>query len=203
MSYGGARRASAACFEYRVDLRAVLYDFPGADKAGGDHERVPRSEAAALAAGALNGDTPRGHHAQLVLGVTHAPFAAARRPAAGEELLAGVGEEIAHQQLWCAADQALRRQFGHLSFHPSVQGNDGSAHERAAQVLMPGNSSANARRGPAFPRRAWLAPLTRPGHGGEPGRSSEVPGAPLRAARTRSRRGHRLRWWIRSCRAPR
>src|SRR6202023_4125362 len=99
MSYGGARRASAACFEHRVDLRAVLYDFPRADKAGGDHERVPGSEAAALAGGALNGDAPRSHHAQLVLGVTHAPFAAARRPAAGKELLAGGGEENAHLQL--------------------------------------------------------------------------------------------------------
>src|SRR6516165_8883082 len=95
---------SAARLEDGVDLRAVLDDLPGAGEAGRDHERIAGSKAAALAARALDGDLAGGHHAQLILGVAHAPFTARRRPAPGKKLLTDVAEIIAHLQLRPAGD---------------------------------------------------------------------------------------------------
>src|SRR5262249_20087485 len=105
---------SAARLEDRVDLGALLDDLPGTGEAGGNHEGIARTEAAALAAGALYDDPSGGHDAQLVLGVAHAPFAARRRPAPGEELLAAVDEIVAHLQFWRARDQAVRGRLGDL-----------------------------------------------------------------------------------------
>src|SRR5438045_8876919 len=109
-AYSGAPRTQApafsgACLEHRVDLRAVLYDFPRTDEAGGDHERVPGSEAAALAGGALDGDAPGRHHAQLVLGVPHTPNSTTRTPDAGEQILAGQGQEIHDRNIGRPAEQ--------------------------------------------------------------------------------------------------
>src|SRR5690242_7258859 len=91
--------ASAARLEDRVDLAAVLHHFPDTAEAGRHHERIAGTEAGTLAALVLDHHAPGGHDAQLVLGIAHAPFAARRRPAAGEELLARVAEVVAHLQL--------------------------------------------------------------------------------------------------------
>src|SRR5271156_491488 len=37
--------ASGACFENRVDLRAILHDLPGSAEPGGNHERITGDEA--------------------------------------------------------------------------------------------------------------------------------------------------------------
>src|SRR5271170_1779564 len=105
MSDAPARRSrSAATFEDGVDLGAVLQDFPGADKTCRHHERIPCSESTALAALTLYYHPPGGHHAQLVLGVAHVPFAARGGPAAGEKLLGSIGEVVAYLQLRAAGE---------------------------------------------------------------------------------------------------
>src|SRR5262249_38093304 len=99
MSSAAGRARSGAGLEDRVDLGAVLQHFPGADEAGGDHEGIARTEGCALPVCALDDDTSLRHDAQLVLRIAHAPLAAARRPAPGEELLRGIAEEVAHLEL--------------------------------------------------------------------------------------------------------
>src|SRR5215472_13998681 len=99
---------SAAGFEDRVDLRAVLGDLPGTGEACGDHEGVPGTEAHALAAATFDDNPARSHHAQLILGVTHAPFAARGRPSPGKELLTRVAEVVAHLQFRRPGDQPFR-----------------------------------------------------------------------------------------------
>src|SRR5437868_13002876 len=99
---------SRAGFEDGVDLGAILENFPGAGKARGHDESIAGPECTALARLALDHNTPSGDHAQLVLGIAHAPLAARSRPATGEELLTRVGEVIPHAMLGRAGDQAVK-----------------------------------------------------------------------------------------------
>src|SRR5579859_689910 len=184
---------SAARFEDRVDLAAVLEHLPGAAEAGRDHEGITRTEARALPGGTLDHDPAPRHDAQLVLGVAHPPFAARRGPAPGEELLARVRVEVLHAELGGAGDEALGRWFGDLRFQGAVEPDDGAAHECATQVLVPGNSSAKMRRGLTCPRRPRLEPRRRPAHRSTPGVGPALAtftgaGSAARSSRTVTRR---------------
>src|ERR1700722_3089325 len=162
--------ASDAGLENRVNLRAILHHFPGALEARRHQECLSGPEGTALTTRALQHYPPGRHHAQLVFTVTDPPLTARGRPAPAEELLARVGEEVTHFEPRSPGQQPICGGFGYFRVHNAVESHDGgSVHCRAAQMVMPGNSSANVRRGP-HPRRTFNAQAREASHGWQPGR---------------------------------
>ncbi len=131
----GAMHDLSARLKDGVKLGAILEDFPGAFEARWHHESGTGTEFPAIALPVFEHDAATSEAAELRLGVTDAPLAGGARPAAGEELLGGIGEVIGDGLPRVAGEQPIGGGRRGLTFQRGREIDD----LRSGTVFMDGS----------------------------------------------------------------